>query len=115
MSELSGILNWALEGLKLWQAEGLQPLPKAVIEATEKYKKDSDTIGQWLELRTTSMSVASVQSSAAYNDYKDWANENGFYPLGNRAFKASLEERGYFTAHKMNGNFWVGFELKSRF
>ncbi len=114
-SELPGILNWALEGLKLWQAEGLQPLPKAVIEATEKYKKDSDTIGQWLELRTTSMTVASVKSSAAYNDFKDWANENGLYPLGNRAFKASLEERGYFTAHKMDGNFWFGFELKSRF
>ncbi len=115
MSELSGILNWALEGLKLWQAEGLQPLPKAVIEATDKYKKDSDTIGQWLELRTTSMTGASVQSSAAYNDYKDWANENGFYPLGNRAFKASLEERGFFTARKIEAVFWFGFELKSRF
>jgi putative DNA primase/helicase len=115
MSELSGILNWALEGLKLWQSEGLKPLPKAVIEATDKYKKDSDTIGQWLELRTTSMTGASVQSSVAYNDYKDWANENGFYPLGNRAFKASLEERGFFTARKIEAVFWFGFELKSRF
>jgi putative DNA primase/helicase len=114
-SELPGILNWALEGLKLWQAEGLRPLPKAVTEATEKYKKDSDSIGQWLELRATPMTVASVQSSVAYNDYKDWATGNGLYPLGNRAFKSSLEERGFFTAHRNGGNFWFGFELKSRF
>jgi putative DNA primase/helicase len=115
MSELSGVLNWALDGLKLWQSEGLKPLPKAVTEATEKYKKDSDSIGQWLELRATPITGASVQSSVAYNDYKDWATENGLYPLGNRAFKASLEERGFFTARKIEAVFWFGFELKSKF
>jgi putative DNA primase/helicase len=115
MSELSGVLNWALDGLKLWQSEGLKPLPKAVTEATEKYKKDSDSIGQWLELRATPKTGASVQSSVAYNDYKDWTTENGLYPLGNRAFKASLEERGFFTARKIEAVFWFGFELKSRF
>jgi putative DNA primase/helicase len=114
-SELSGILNWALKGLKLWQAEGLKNLPEAVTNATDKYKKDSDTIGQWLELRTEQNSQSSVKSSIAYNDYRDWATENGYYPLGNRTFKSSLEERGFAHGRKNDGIYWSGIELKSRY
>jgi putative DNA primase/helicase len=37
--ELPGILNWALEGLRKWKDEGLTKKPKAVIEATAKYRE----------------------------------------------------------------------------
>ncbi len=111
--ELPGILNWALEGLKMWRAEGLDGIPVSVREATEKYKSDSDTIGQWLELRTCKASHMDVSSSIAYQDYRDWCNDNGFYALGNRSFKSSLEERGFTSSRRGNGIRWLGFELKS--
>lgn len=108
-SELPGILNWAIEGLKKWHKEGLKNRPQAVIEATDKYKQDSDTVGQWLECNTTQNPNSEIKSSEAYNDYKDWAVENGHYPLGNKTFKSSLEEKGYYIKRKNNGNFWQGF------
>jgi putative DNA primase/helicase len=112
-SELPGILNWALEGLKLWQSEGLEPLPQVIKEETEKYKADSDTVGQWLEFRTHLNTGSSVKSSAAYTNYKDWAVENGYYPVGNRNFKVSLEEKKFVTQRRGDGIYWLGFDLKS--
>lgn len=111
--ELPGILNWALEGLKMWRAEGLGDIPASVREATEKYKKDSDTIGQWLELRADQEPYKDVLSSIAYQDYREWCNDNGFYALGNRSFKSSLEERGFTSSRRGKGIRWLGFALKS--
>jgi putative DNA primase/helicase len=115
LSEKPGILNWALEGLKMWQREGLQPQPKAVVKATEKYKKDSDTVGQWLEARTDPKSTSTVKSSTAYNDYRDWATENGYFALGVRTFRSALEEKGSKAERKNDGVHWLGLELKSRY
>jgi putative DNA primase/helicase len=109
LSELPGILNWAIEGLKKWHKEGLKNRPQAVIEATAKYKKDSDTIGQWLEANMIENPNSEIQSSEAYNNYKDWATENGHYPVGNRNFKSYLEERGFYLKKKNTGNYWQGF------
>jgi putative DNA primase/helicase len=109
ISELPGILNWAIEGLKKWQAKGLKHRPKAVTQATERYKKDSDTIGQWFELRMQEDTKNEIKSSDAYNDYKTWAMENGHYPVSNKTFKSSLEERGFFQKGKKDANYWLGF------
>jgi putative DNA primase/helicase len=114
-SELSGVLNWALDGLKLWQDEGLKPLPKAVTDATDKYKQESDTVGQWLDARTETSKDSTVKSSTVYTDYKDWAGENNCYPLGTRSFKPALEEKQFTTVRKNDGIYWIGLELKSRY
>ena len=50
MSELPGILNWALAGLMSYHEQGLAP-PPAVVEATEEYRKDMDVLGQWITAR----------------------------------------------------------------
>ena len=51
---LSGIFNWCLEGYKVFRRERLES-PKAVIDAIQEYRNDSDRIGQfieaWLELK----------------------------------------------------------------
>ncbi len=112
-SELSGILNWALEGLKMWQIEHLKPLPTAITDATDKYKNESDTVKQWLDFQTIQKSQGAIKSSAAYTNYKIWSEENGYYPLGQRNFKSSLEERGFRQLRKNDGVYWVGIDFKS--
>jgi putative DNA primase/helicase len=111
MSELSGILNWALEGLKSWKEEGLQSFPQAVKEATDEYKEDSDTIGQWFEQKMIKHPASSIKSSEAHKDYKNWCLENGYYGVGNKVFKAGLEEMGFRINKKSDGNYWEGFGL----
>ena len=49
-AELSGILNWALEGCREWQKKGLQP-PAGVVNATASYQAEMDVIGQFISDR----------------------------------------------------------------
>jgi putative DNA primase/helicase len=114
-SELSGILNWALEGLKMWQVERLKPLPTAVTSATDKYKDDSDTVKQWLDFQTLQSAESMMKASAAYTNYKIWSEENGYYALGNRNFKSSLEEKGFRQERRKDAIYWLGIEFKSNF
>jgi putative DNA primase/helicase len=108
LNELPGILNWAIEGLRKWREKGLEHLPTAVTEATTKYKEDCDTVGQWLEQKTTKIPTASIKSSEAYKSYKEWTEENGYYPVGVKTFKSSLEERKFTPQKKKDGNYFLG-------
>lgn len=109
ISELPGILNWAIEGLKKWHTEGLRKQPQAVVQATNRYRLDSDTVQQWLDSNMARHRDSEIQSSEAYNDYRAWANENGNYPVGNKTFKSALEEKGFYLKKKSKANYWQGF------
>lgn len=50
--EMSGILNWAVEGCIRWQKEGLG-MPESVVEATQDYKTAVDPTSLWVETRYT--------------------------------------------------------------
>ncbi|HHU73383.1 MAG TPA: DNA primase, partial [Clostridiales bacterium] len=45
--EINGILNWALEGLKLWQKEGLE-MPETMKSATMDYRSEMDVMQKFL-------------------------------------------------------------------
>lgn len=47
-AEGSGVLNWALAGLRDWKARGLNP-PAEVKAAGATYQTDMDTLGQWID------------------------------------------------------------------
>ena len=47
-AELSGILNWAIEGCLDWQEHGLQS-PKIVADQLEHYIRDTDTVRKYVE------------------------------------------------------------------
>ena len=48
VQEASGILNWGYEGYCEWQKQGLNP-PRLVLQSTGSYRKDNDSVGQWIE------------------------------------------------------------------
>lgn len=49
-AEAPGILAWAVSGCQEWQNSGLNP-PKEVQEATEKYRKEQDDLGNFIDDR----------------------------------------------------------------
>ncbi len=108
LSVLSSLQNGQLKGWESGREKGLEHLPTAVTEATTKYKEDCDTVGQWLEQKTTKIPTASIKSSEAYKSYKEWTEENGYYPVGVKTFKSSLEERKFTPQKKNNGNYFLG-------
>ena len=91
---LSGILNWCLEGYRIFRREQLHD-PLAVVEATHEYQEDSDRIGQfvnaWLEVGET----YEVKTRAAYELYKTWCDEHTYRPESQQNFNSSIQR--FFT------------------
>ena len=74
--ELSGILNWLLEGLRLYRAEGLKQ-PKEVKEAIAAYMLDSDKVQRFLNDRTE-QSTGAESTSELFFAFKEWCISNNF-------------------------------------
>ncbi len=92
-AELPGILNWALDGLRLWLARsnngrrrGLPPCT-AVDTATAEYRGEQDRLKQFLDDCLMQLPGYTVQASVLYQVYRKWCEENGErYPLSGNKF-----------------------------
>lgn len=97
-AEAPGILNWLAEGVLLWMAEGLKD-PQSVIDALEDYRKGSNPFAQWLDSRTIADPDAVVEASDLFNDYKNWATDQGHEKvMSQKAFGAALGDMQVLTA-----------------
>lgn len=95
-AELSGILNWCIEGLRLYREQGLKP-PKAVQDVTETYRSDSDKIGNFIKeclLKTDRNSKA----KEVYTAYVKWCDDNGYGTENKGNFFAEMKAKGLFMA-----------------
>lgn len=93
--ELSGILNWCIEGLQLYRKEGLRP-PAAVQTATDTYRTDSDKIGNFINECLTKTDKNS-KAKDIYEVYSKWCEENGFGVENKSNFFAELKTKGLFA------------------
>ena len=73
---LSGIFNWMLKGRKLAYAQGIAD-PSAVIEATGKYRHDSDRIALFINDSLISTPGVNSKVDDVYEVYKNWCLSSG--------------------------------------
>ena len=91
---LSGILNWCLEGFKLYMQEGLE-MPDSVEAATTEYRQQSDRIMMFTSQCVRKEIGQELRAQAVYNRYKDWCAENGFKYENASNFRKKMEQAGY--------------------
>lgn len=108
--ELPGILNWAVEGCRLWQEDGLGT-PVEVREATTEYRNESDVLSQFLDERTVQEEGALTMASELYRDYKWWTEDNNEKTITGRAFGRALIERGFDKVRRNTGNHYLNIGL----
>jgi putative DNA primase/helicase len=119
LEEASGILNWCLAGCLEWQERGLDP-PKAIVDATQEYRKEQDVLGQFFDERLVFEENALAARSDLRKLYEDWCEEFGYLPVGARKFAQALRERtvvdGYVwdpkKAQSVDG--WRGVRIATR-
>jgi putative DNA primase/helicase len=112
MPELPGILNWMIEGVAAYLKEGLNP-PPVVRAATDDYRQDMDVVGQWLEECCVRDLAAAVTSSAAYIDYKLWAEDEIGWTLSKIRWRRNLSDRGFEAGKGSHGQRLIkGLRLK---
>lgn len=94
-SELSGILNWCIDGLRMYRKEGLYP-PAAVQQATETYRTDSDKIGNFIkECLAETGKNSSIKS--VYEVYSTWCSDNGYGTESKGNFISELKGKGLYA------------------
>lgn len=92
---LSGILNWCLEGFRLYQEEGLLDKPASVVEATRKYREQSDRISMFTNHCLKREKGEELRAQAVYTRYKDWCSDNGFKYENAANFRKKMEAAGF--------------------
>lgn len=96
-AEMSGILNYALEGLRNLRKRGRFPESEAVKTAVEEYRHENNPVQQWLDERTQPTYAPKEQpivyptpAKALFDDYKAWADQNGRLTMNSTNFGREL-------------------------
>lgn len=115
LAELPGILNWAIAGCLEWQRNGLRE-PRAVLNAAEEYRKDSDIVSQFVAEECEAAANAESLTRVLYSRYRDWVMDRGIKsPMTEMSFSLALQERGYSKARdsKTGRSAFKGLRLKT--
>lgn len=104
-TELSGILNWAIEGCIEWQKDSLKE-PLEVTNAVIKYKTSVDSANVFVKNCCILNPQENVQFSHIYKDYQEWCDDNLYDIITPKEFAHILLEnncqpyRGYINGDR---------------
>lgn len=103
-TELSGVFNWVLDGLKrLLKQNGFSPCA-AVQKMLETYRRESDSVAMFLDDEGYKASNGNqILLKDLYQEYKTFCQNDGYKPLGKRNFKKRLEGQN-LSVEAGNGN-----------
>jgi putative DNA primase/helicase len=112
LKELPGILAWAVEGCKDWQAGGLAD-PSEVLNATQSYREEMDILAAFVAECCALSKTAETTTKALYGKYLEWCGENTEKPLSKNAFSTRLKEKGFENSRIGHGQArgWLGIGL----
>jgi putative DNA primase/helicase len=108
--EASGILNWMLDGYRMWAEGGLQ-IPDKVRAATAEYRQESNPVREFLGTACDYDIHASIQANRLYDAFKLWCIDNmmevkSIQWFGRRAKELSIEK-----FHDGRNYYYKGFSL----
>lgn len=110
-AELSGILNWMLEGYWQWREHGLKR-PEIVTNSTQTYRNESDSLSAWIDECCVVGPNEKCQTDDAYISYKAWSERMGEFVLGRNIWLERMAERG-FERRKMKVKLGLGRDERS--
>lgn len=91
--EYPGILNWLIEGVKIYLREGLV-IPEAVVQATQAYRDDMDRTAAFVARCILRDDAATpVEGKVLYQAYCDFTVDQGGKPMNNTAFGRDMGKK----------------------
>lgn len=104
-SELSGVFNWVLDGLRRLLEQGKFTNAEAVNKQTEAYKYQSDSVRLFLDedsYITDSERYTILKD--LYRQYRTYCSESGLHPVKKPNFQKRLNAIGIQTERRNVGN-----------
>lgn len=110
--ERSGILNWLLEGARLYFREGVER-PSQTLQALQEYRVASDSLGQFInECCVTGQSLC-VKANELWIAYEAFTQARGLSRIRKGDLKMELLNRGFSQPpRRADGYFYNGLALR---
>lgn len=109
--ELSGILNWCLEGYHKWKEHGLSEEPLIIAEQRHDYRSEMDLIERFLIENCITESHREEKFSDLWVDFTEWVKDSKEYD-GYTKTKFGIELGKKFTKYrKADGVYYKGLGL----
>lgn len=112
LEERDGILQWMLEGTRMYLKDGLKLSPRIRAEIAS-YRKDSDLLGEFLSDVFEADPIGKINQQTAYQSWTDWCKNNGFRVSSKKSFTQRLAERGFPEGRSGGNRFYVGIKMRS--
>jgi len=108
--ELPGILNWAIEGCLLWQANGLSA-PASVTASVSEYRSEMDTVCSFIVDECIVAAHERTSVGNLYEQYVSWCRSSGKHPRSKVQFGKALTSQGYEQIRGSTGRYWRGLSI----
>ena len=93
-AERSGILNWLIDGLRLYFSEGLV-VPAEVSQFTDQHRSDMDPLGGFIGDCLITDEGSREQARTVFIGYTSWCMANAVKPWSETAFGRAMSSKGY--------------------
>jgi|GEM_PF-1744283 len=95
--ELSGIIEWALDGARRLLARGEggdYAIPQSTEETVDEWRRDSNPVQQYVDERLRLDGDDWVTAQELYSDFKTWSERNGFRTRSRTTFGREVRACG---------------------
>jgi len=109
-SELPGIFNWCVNGLREYNEKGLCE-PEIVKQTVKQYKDDQDILAAFFDINyeITSKRENQISANDLHKSYQSWwLSMETTKPMSSTKFGRSLKERGLEKIRLSDGFYYVG-------
>ncbi len=110
------IMKWIIEGAEKVIKDEFKPeQPRAVVEASKKYKEDSDWFNSFVNEECEVDKTYTQKSGQLYTEYRAWCLRMGEFARSTSEFYQALENAG-FARKRLNSSVAIlGLRLKEEF
>lgn len=101
-ANLSGVLNWLLDGWRFYAGTGRVPeVPRACEDAIARYALESDNVARFIADECEADQRASGFGNDLYTRYADYCDTARETPMSQQGFYRDLETKGYPVTREM--------------
>lgn len=112
--EAAGILNWLLDGFRMWFEDGLDT-PAQIQLDTDEYFTEQDPIGTFAKdvlYEADESEERRIQAATLYAMYEEWSKRHGEEPKKAASFGRRLKEIGIPKKQVKGRMFYVGHQVR---
>ena len=107
IAELSGILAWAVQGLRSLRVRSRFEIPESSIAALTQYRQESDPVALFAGEKLEQVESGGLSSQDLYPCYQEWCRAYGYKQLSNISFGRRLKALGFVTRRGSRCDYWL--------